>query len=253
MTHTTQTPQRPSRLRALVEGALCLLYPERCQACRIRHALPADGLVCRPCRESIHLVQPPFCSCCGLPFAGAITHRFECPNCSDRSPAFSRARAAVEAVGVAREIVHQFKYQRAFWFEPAIRDLWLPAVLPDVTGQPWDGIVPVPLHPVKQREREYNQAERLARILAAALALPVRTDLVRRTEATPSQTRLRRDQRLDNVRRAFAPTRPLDLDGTRWIVVDDVLTTGATTDAVARVLRQLGAAEVVVWTFARGV
>ena len=117
----------------------------------------------------------------------------------------------------------------------------------------WDGVVPVPLHPVREREREFNQAERLGRLLGAALQVPVRKDLVIRTEATSTQTQLSRDERTRNVRRAFAPVPGLSIPNTRWIVVDDVLTTGSTTDAVARVLRSAGAEEVVVWTVARGV
>jgi ComF family protein len=123
----------------------------------------------------------------------------------------------------------------------------------DLSQTQWDGVVPVPLHPVRQREREFNQAERLGRMLADALAVPLRLDLVRRRSATSSQTRLSRNERAENVRNAFEPRVTQRIDGTRWVVVDDVLTTGATTDAVAATLRQLGAAEVVVWTFARGV
>ena len=106
--------------------------------------------------------------------------------------------------------------------------------------------------PVKQREREFNQAERLARPLAEALGIPVRTDLVRRVQPTRTQTQLDKHARADNVRHAFAPARPQPLRGERLLVLDDVLTTGATTGAVARVLREAGAGEVLVWTLARG-
>ncbi len=90
-------------------------------------------------------------------------------------------------------------------------------------------------------------------MLANELGIPLRLDLVRRSIVTSSQTRLSRNERAENVRNAFEPGTTERMDGTRWVVVDDVLTTGATTDAVAAILRRLGAAEVVVWTFARGV
>lgn len=90
-------------------------------------------------------------------------------------------------------------------------------------------------------------------MLAASMGIPLRPDLVRRRIVTSSQTRLSRTERAENVRHAFEPGTSERIDGTRWVVVDDVLTTGATTDAVAAVLRKLGAADVVVWTFARGV
>jgi len=118
--------------------------------------------------------------------------------------------------------------------------------------QKWDLIVPVPLHHAKEREREFNQAERLAVGLAQALQLPMRSNLVRRVLPTRTQTLLTKAQRADNVRRAFVAGNGRKLRGERIILVDDVLTTGATTSACARVLRTLGAGEVCVWTVARG-
>jgi len=119
--------------------------------------------------------------------------------------------------------------------------------------QHWDGIVPVPLYPAKQRERGFNQAERLARRLAVATDIPLNTRLLRRVVATRTQTLLSREERLANVRKAFAPCRGLALNGERFVLVDDVLTTGATTGACARALCAAGAGEVCVWTVARGV
>ncbi len=240
-------------VRSLTNAFLSLLYPERCQLCRIAHAIPSDGLVCNNCRNSIQFIQPPACERCGLPFPGDIRHQFECSNGRGLDLAFSRARSAIRAEGAARELIHHYKYHRAFWLEPLFTQLWLPVAIPDLAPHSWTGIVPVPLHPVRQREREFNQAERLARLLAQPLQLPVRSDLVRRLHATATQTRLTREERADNVRRAFTPLPATRLPHTRWIVVDDVLTTGATTDAVARVLKRMGAEEVVVWTLARGV
>jgi ComF family protein len=236
-----------------IDALLSLFYPERCQICHLAHATPARGWVCDGCRDQVIPVCKPACEKCGLPFPGEITGQFECPNCIDRKFAFSRARSAVQATGVARDAIHLYKYHRAFWLEPFFRDFWIPAAQADLCTQSWDGIVPVPLHPVREREREFNQAERLARTLGESLRLPVHAGLIRRAESTSSQTRLTREERAANVRRAFKPTRDQRLANTRWIVVDDVLTTGATTDGVARVLRQMGASEVVVWTFARGV
>ena len=240
-------------IHAGLNALLSLFYPERCQICHRAHARPAQGWVCDGCRASVIPVCEPACQRCGLPFQGEITASFECPNCVDRNLAFSRARSAVQAKGVARDAIHLYKYHRAFWLEPFFRDLWIPSAQADLADQSWDGIVPVPLHPVREREREFNQAERLAHLLGGALGIPVETGLIRRVESTSSQTRLTREERAANVRRAFRPIGDPRLPNTRWIVVDDVLTTGATTDAVARILRRMGADEVVVWTLARGV
>jgi ComF family protein len=108
------------------------------------------------------------------------------------------------------------------------------------------------LHPLKQREREFNQSERLAHRLGDATGIPVNARLLKRMGATRTQTQLTRSERMANVRRAFAPRKSVRLSGLRIVLVDDVLTTGATTSACAAVLRECGAEQVCVWTVARG-
>jgi competence protein ComFC len=235
-----------------VEAGLALFYPRVCQMCEAERATPAEGFVCRKCWTGVRFIKPPFCERCGLPYEGEITGPFECANCRDLELHFSAARSAVAAKGVTLEIIHRFKYQRALWFEPFLVDLLRRAALPVLREQKWDLIVPVPLHHAKEREREFNQAERLAAGLAQALQLPVRANLVHRILPTRTQTQLTKAQRADNVRRAFVAGNGGKLRGERIILVDDVLTTGATTSACARVLRRLGAGEVCVWTVARG-
>lgn len=234
------------------EAGLAWFYPRFCQLCENARATAGEGFVCRKCWTGLRFIKPPFCERCGLPYEGEITGPFECSNCRDMELHFSSARSAVAAKGIALEVIHRFKYQRALWFEPFLTDLLLRAAVPGMRDQKWDLIVPVPLHSTKEREREFNQAERIAAGLARALKLPVRTDLVRRVVPTRTQTLLTKKQRADNVRRAFVPGRRDKLPGARIILVDDVLTTGATTSACARVLRTLGAGDVCVWTVARG-
>jgi hypothetical protein len=118
---------------------------------------------------------------------------------------------------------------------------------------PWHWLVPVPLHPTKQRQREFNQAERLADRLSEATRIPVHRGLLRRVAPTRTQTLLNRQERLANMARAFALRRGARLHGERLVLVDDVLTTGATTGACAGVLLAGGAGEVCVWTVARGI
>jgi ComF family protein len=235
------------------EPGLTWLYPPICQLCEANRASPTEGYVCVKCWSQVRFIRPPFCERCGLPYEGEITAAFECSNCRDIDLHFSSARSAVTARGVVLDVIHRYKYSRALWFENFLADLLLRAALPALRGQKWDLIVPVPLHPTKQREREFNQAERLARPLARALGIPLNTSLVRRAQPTRTQTLLSKQQRAENVRRAFAARPNRRLAGERVILVDDVLTTGATTSACARVLKAAGAGEVCVWTVARGI
>lgn len=235
-----------------IEAGLALVYPRVCQLCEQERAAPEEGYVCRKCWTGVRFIKPPFCERCGLPYEGDITTPFECSNCRDLDLHFSTARSAVAAKGVTLEVIHRFKYQRALWFENFLVDLLVRAARPALQNEQWNLVVPVPLHSVKEREREFNQADRIATGLARALHLPLRTDLVRRIRPTRTQTLLTKSQRADNVRRAFAARNGAKLNGERVILVDDVLTTGATTSACAKVLAGLGAGEVCVWTVARG-
>lgn len=240
-------------MKNFLTAALALIYPEVCQICGVQRAQPAEGLVCAPCWRQVRFIRPPFCERCGLPFQGELTAPFECGNCREMELHFRSARSAVATGGMVLEIIHRYKYQRAHWFEAFLADLLIRAAVPELRGEAWDWIVPVPLHPAKEREREFNQAERLARRLADATGIPVATHLLKRVEATRTQTRLTRPERAANVRRAFAlRDRRQRLAGERIVLLDDVFTTGATTSACARVLREAGAGEVCVWTVARG-
>ena len=165
---------------------------------------------------------------------------------------FCQARSAVAARGVVLEVIHRYKYDRALWFEPFLADFLVREAGPALKREQWDGIVPVPLHAAKKNQREFNQAERLARPLARATGIPLWPKAIKRVTPTRTQTKLSRAERTANVRRAFTLNAGNSFSGQRLVVVDDVLTTGATTSACARVLRAGGAAEVCVWTVARG-
>ena len=232
---------------------LGFLYPEICQLCGEQHATAKEGYVCGCCRSHVRFIKPPFCERCGLPFEGDLTTPFECANCREMELHFSAARSAVVAHGAVLEIIHRYKYQRALWFEPFLAGLLLREAVPALRGQNWDLIVPVPLHPLKQREREFNQAERLAAHLGAATEIPLNPKLLQRVKFTNTQTRLTRQQRAANMRGALAMRHGARLDGERVILVDDVFTTGATTSACAQALLAAGADEVCVWTVARGI
>ena len=237
-----------------LDAALSFLYPEVCQLCGQEPAGPGHGYVGANCRKNVEFIKPPFCGRCGLPFEGAITTPFECVNCHEVQLFFTYSRSAVEARGVMRDIVHRYKYNRGLWFEPFISELLADAARARLSLEQWDMIVPVPLHPTKLAEREFNQAERLARCLSGVIGLPVAPKALVRVKATATQTAMTRAERAENVRGAFAAHEKWArvVEGNRVVLVDDVFTTGATTNACAKVLREAGASEVCVWTLARG-
>jgi competence protein ComFC len=240
-------------LTSWLNAGLAFVYPEVCQLCGGARATPAEGYVCDRCRVKVRVIKAPFCGRCGRPYEGDITNEFECANCRGMEWHFESARSAVVARDPVLEAIHRYKYQRAFWFEPFLAELLIRAAGPALAGKKRDMIVPVPLHPTKQREREFNQAERLADRLGAATRIPVNKRLLRRVVLTRTQTLLKRPERLANVRNAFAMRDGQRLNGERLVLVDDVFTTGATTGACAQVLVAAGAGEVCVWTVARGI
>ena len=245
-------PPVTGTLQRWLHTSLGLVYPETCQLCRVRRAPLRDGLVCPQCWSHVRFIRPPFCERCGIPFAGELTAPFQCANCHGMELHFSSARSAVVAKMVVLEAIHRFKYSHALWFEKFLADLLLREAAPALLKENWDFIAPVPLHPLKQREREFNQAERLAVHLARATKIPLDKKSLRRVTPTATQTLLTREQRAANMKNAFAVHPGARLDQRRIVLVDDVFTTGATTSACARALRQAGAADVCVWTVARG-
>ena len=241
-----------SALKPWLDAGLGFVYPEVCQICSLEPATPSAGFVGARCWQKVRFIRPPFCERCGLPYAGAITTAFECGNCQALEFRFRHARSAVSANEFMLDIIHRYKYQRALWFEPFLADLLGREAAPVLAREQCALIVPVPLHSAKRREREFNQAERLAQCLSRATGIPMNTKLLRRVEPTRTQTVLTREQRAANVRNAFGPHPGAKLAGERVVVLDDVFTTGATTSECARVLRSLGASDVCVWTVARG-
>ncbi len=241
------------------------LYPRACFACEtvLDAGVPSQGTsawLCPACEDGVERIEAPFCSVCGEPFAGAEAAPFRCWNCEDRGLAFDFARAACKSAGPVRTLIHAFKYRRDLAQRAPLADL-LRTVLEDprLAGlDPADWrLVPVPLHPLRRLWRGYNQSLELCRQLGQATGLATVCAL-RRVRLTRAQAGLDRARRLENLRGIFAPARrlpgrPAPLAGKNVLLVDDVLTTGATAHECARVLKkQAGVEKVVVITAARG-
>lgn len=237
--------------RMSLNALLDLLYPRRCGGCGVD--LDAErGFLCWNCRGLLRTIGDPCCAWCGNPLEGRADHAYTCYHCAQMQPSFDRARSAVRFEGVAAELIHQFKYSSALWLRDEFLD-WLFACLqvhyPDVAV---DAVCPVPLHPARARERGFNQAALLASGLARRLRKPCWHHALARVHPTETQTHLTARQRLSNVAHAFRARTGVRLRDRAILLVDDVMTTGATTSACARVLKEAGCRSVHVVTLARG-
>jgi ComF family protein len=174
-----------------------------------------------------------------------------CPNCDGRHWHLTSIVPACRYEGAVREMIHRFKYGRDITLARSLGIL-LTRVLKDprIAGRSFDAVIPVPLHPLRERERGFNQADLLARLLAGFMGIPKREPL-KRTHPTLHQAGFDRLHRMENLRGAFVLRRPLPLDAT-ILLVDDVSTTGATLDACAEALKEAGAAEIAAVVVARG-
>ena len=228
---------------------LSLFYPPHCAACQ---ADTEAGIhLCPACARTAQPIRAPFCRQCSEPFDGAISGEFLCSDCQGRSFHFDCAVAAYRARGVVRDFVHRFKYTHALHLREAL-GAWLAAGLEDdrIRNQPFDAVVPVPLHPAREREREFNQALVLAEILALRAGKPLIEDL-ERIRYTTTQTQLHREERMENLRGAFSVRHAAGVIGRHLLLIDDIFTTGSTVEECSRVLRNAGAASVRVLTVAR--
>jgi ComF family protein len=233
--------------RAWAGALLDLVFPPICPLCRARLGAGRRDPLCGACWQALERIDEPVCRLCGLP----LTIPGLCGACRRRRPAFSYARAAARYGDVVREALHAFKFGGRRALAAPLGDLLAapgPGALPEAAP---DLLLPVPLHPRRRRERGFNQSLLLARRVGRAWGLPVRSDILRRTAATSPQTDLSAQARRANVRGAFLLRRPELVAGRHVVLVDDILTTGATAGECARVLREAGAATVGVLTVAR--
>jgi len=205
------------------------------------------------CAAQLEFVEPPFCEVCGHPFYGIVLGERTCPHCEGLRPEFGAGRTTVLFKGPARALVIELKYHRGLY---VLRDLEtifraVPHVLNHVRG---GTLVPVPLHPRKQRERGFNQTALLAEALARAAAGATGVaHLLRRVTDTPSQTAFDRRSRLDNLKNAFALAAGASITPAQhYILIDDVFTTGSTLNSCAHALRREGCLNLDVVTFGHG-
>ena len=230
--------------RAVLDVAL----PTLCAACR--EPVAGDGL-CATCWGELSFIEPPYCPRLGIPFVYDPGPDMLSMQAIADPPAFHRARAAVRYDDIAKTLVHALKYQDRTDLAP-IMGRWMARAGREFL-QEADTLVPVPLHWRRGWSRRYNQSGALARSIAGQSGVPVAVDTLRRVRPTQQQVGLSRADRARNVQGAFkvAADRTGQVHGRRVVLIDDVLTSGATVDACARALLRARAAQVDVLVFAR--
>jgi ComF family protein len=230
---------------------LDLVFPPGCISCR--QAIEAHGALCPACWNQVRFIERPFCERLGTPFAADLgAEGLLSPEAIAHPPVYTRARAVARFEdGPVRHLIHRLKYGDRLELAIPLGQQMARAgheLLAEA-----DLLVPIPLHRRRLLWRQFNQANALAEVIAKHAKVPLDPFVLIRSKPTSSQVGLTRTQRADNMNGAFA-VRPADkirIEGRALVLIDDVLTSGATLNAAARVLLRAGAARVDALVFAR--
>jgi ComF family protein len=230
------------------QRALDAIYPPACPACH--GAVRQNGFLCAQCWALAPFIERPYCERSGAPFAQDLGAGLLSPQVLADPPVWSRARAVMlYQDGPARRLVHALKYSDRVDYA-ATMGLWMARAGAEVL-EGADLLAPIPLHRGRLFSRRFNQAAALAAVISKASGKPCDPLALARVRQTPPQVGLTRTQRADNVQGAFRAPDASVIAGRRIVLVDDVMTSGATANAAARVLLRAGAANVDVLVFAR--
>lgn len=232
---------------------LQLLFPRNCLSTgqAVSEDSPCPDFCTTTCKEGFYFIREPYCHRCGNPFWGVVEGLRECPTCHALKPVFTEGRSLFLLRAAGRELVHEYKYHRQRYLERDIRALLLaePALVDFARASV---LVPVPLHRSRLHWRGFNQAASIAEMLGELSETPVQ-HLLERRKATQIQSRLSRAERARNMQGAFAMAKEQTLDPQRrYVLVDDVFTTGSTLNACAKTLQRAGALHIGVATLAHG-
>jgi ComF family protein len=236
-------------LRSACHLALDVALPPLCPTCR--EPVAQHGGLCAACWSKLSFIAPPYCARLGIPFAYDPGPGILSMEAIAAPPSYNRARAAARFDDTARSLIHALKYGDRIDLAPAA-GRWMASAGRELLTEA-DALVPVPLHWRRLWARRFNQSAALAQAVSRESGVPVPADLLKRVKATPQQVGLSRTERAANVQGAFKvpPAAKGLVKGRRLVLVDDVITSGATAEACARALLRAGAANVDVLTLAR--
>jgi ComF family protein len=234
-------------IKKLGDQLLDLVFPPACLLCDAQ-VLVAHSL-CADCWGKMTFISDPLCSVCGVPFPVALEDENICHICLQNKPIFTMARAVVRFDDATAQLIHNFKY----YDRPDYAVLMASLMSKYHDAQLYNAalITPVPMHSKRLRERQYNQAGLLAKHIARKIGVRFVPDLLIKTKHTPSQSGLTAEARKENIKDAFVMNPKFKLRNQSIILVDDVITTGATMNECARVLASNGNNQTIALAFAR--
>ncbi|MDQ7826283.1 MAG: ComF family protein [Candidatus Eremiobacteraeota bacterium] len=230
-------------LKAFLEGLLDLVFPRHCCAC----GKISDQSLCVSCFSRSEYLSPPFCRRCGIPMEQAGL----CDDCSIRNPSYEKAMSACSYEGVTRKAVISLKFRHNQDLAPILALLMMKRLQQEGGLPRIDCLVPVPLSQAGEKQRGFNQAFLLAAPISEALHIPIRQDILRKKRETSSLKKLARKERFLTVSGSFELIDGNALKGATVLLIDDIMTTGATLEECAATLKQGGALGVFCLTLAR--
>ncbi|MBI5144579.1 MAG: ComF family protein [Candidatus Omnitrophica bacterium] len=240
-------------LRSLLGGLVEIVYPRVCLICqkKLKNTSSIDNLVCLECWQKIKRNLPPFCFRCGRHLEKKDFRKNICSACIRQALHFDRAFSPCVYDGVIKELIQAFKYQGKDYLGVSLSKLMTEFIREyNLPMEYIDLIIPVPLHKTRLREREFNQAEVLSNCIAQEFNKQISTENLMRHKHTRTQTELAPQERLSNVRESFRVEKNEEIKGKNILLVDDVLTTGATASWASAALKDCGANIVFVLTLA---
>lgn len=242
----------PQKLPGLIRHAVRFVLLADCAACGVPLTTDPVPLFCTTCWDTITPLRLARCSQCDRPLPSPVTLTYSpahrCHHCRVRPPAYVKAWTLYPYLPPLQDAICLFKYRGKVSLAKPLGRLMIESLPASLHA---DLVIPVPLHPTRLREREFNQSLLLADQVAAHLHLPLSfTNLVRTVPSEPQST-LSRKERIKNLRQAFAVRQPQSIAQKRILLIDDVFTTGTTVNECAKVLRNAGAESVFVLTLAR--
>lgn len=229
-----------------------IVYPKICLSCKKKLGVSSiDSVICKHCWEKIERNKPPFCHSCGRNLKKSRITKGICPQCLKGKLHFDRAFSPCLYTGTTKELIQQFKYNRKDYLGSTLSGFMIDFIKEyNLPMEHIDLVVPIPLHSSRLREREFNQAQILSSNICKEFKKDLSNDILFRSRRTKTQTELSTEERLSNIVGSFTTAKGINLKGKNILLIDDVITTGATSSEAALSLKKAGCGIVFVLTLA---